>query len=170
MSSRVRRKAKFMSIFFSDKSRELRNIIGETVIIAVAISGLSLAEMAIVSVQRLLLLRSLARQKEEKTFGTSTPPPYHGLLLFHQQCFSNLWIYPKKHLYKLAQRLQLTLGTSSQQCPDKHLPAFRRAFGVFIATAATCYTDYRCSLAVGRAVVLAPTPVMPSPVRVELNI
>lgn len=73
MSSRVSRKAKFMSIFFSDKSRELRNIIGETVIIAVAISGLSLAEMAIVSVQRLLLLRSLARQKEEKTFGTSTP-------------------------------------------------------------------------------------------------
>ncbi|MEE8875078.1 hypothetical protein [Pseudomonas helleri] len=74
MSSRVSRKAKFMSIFFSDKSRELRNIIAETVIIAVAISGLSLAEMAIVSVQRLLLLRSLARQKEEKTFGTSTPP------------------------------------------------------------------------------------------------
>ena len=102
MSSRVSRKAKFMSIFFSDKSRELRNIIGETVIIAVAISGLSLAETAIVSVQRLLLLRSLA--------------------------------------------------------------------GIFIATAATCCTDCRCSLAVGRAVVLIPTPAMPSPVRVELNI
>ena len=46
-------------------------------------------------------------------------------------------LYFKKQLYKLAQRLQLTLGTSSQQCPDKHLPAFRRAFGIFIATAAT---------------------------------
>lgn len=84
MSSRVSRKAKFMSIFFSDKSRELRNIIGETVIIAVAISGLSLAETAIVSVQRLLLLRSLARQKEEKTFGTSTP-----LLTMDYYCFTN---------------------------------------------------------------------------------
>lgn len=85
MSSRVSRKAKFMSIFFSDKSRELRNIIGETVIIAVAISGLSLAETAIVSVQRLLLLRSLARQKEEKAFGTSTPP----LLTMDYYCFTN---------------------------------------------------------------------------------
>ncbi|AZP73480.1 hypothetical protein EJJ20_35090 [Pseudomonas poae] len=62
-----------MSILFSDKSRELRNI-GETVIIAVAISGLSLAETAIVSVQRLLLLRSLARQKEENIWGFNPPP------------------------------------------------------------------------------------------------
>ena len=105
MSSRVSRKAKFMSIFFSDKSRELRNIIGETVIIAVAISGLSLAETAIVSVQRLLLLRSLARQKEEKTFGTSTP-----LLTMDYYCFTNnvsqtFGFIPRIYLYKLAQSL-----------------------------------------------------------------